>query len=53
MTREQAIQNQWSVANHRLAYSRNLFEKTGKGGQCNCADCKEHFAALESQEVGA
>ena len=49
MTHQQALQQQWVIAAHRIAFSRELMKDTGKGGNCECDACLEH---LEAMEVG-
>ena len=48
MTRQQAIQNQWTIAYHRMKFAEAA-KKDGKNPDCKCEDCREHFAALATQ----
>jgi hypothetical protein len=45
VTYEKAVDNQWNMAYHRIAVSREN-AKDGRPGQCKCAECKEHMEAI-------
>lgn len=45
MTYEAAVNNQWAVCQHRIAYSKE------HGKPCKCSDCLEHFAAIEAHDT--
>lgn len=43
MTYEQALQSQWTIAQHRIAYAKENQKP------CNCSDCREHLAAMATK----
>lgn len=44
MTYEQALQQQWVIAQHRITYAKENQKS------CNCSDCREHLAAINEGE---
>lgn len=44
MTYEQAKENQWNIAYHRIVYAKENQKP------CKCDDCKEHFEAIKAHE---
>lgn len=46
-TYEQAVSNQWSIANHRIAFAKEAEKDGDKNRSCRCKDCQEHMAAME------
>lgn len=47
-TYEEALSNQWSIANHRIAFAKEAEKEGDKNRSCNCKECKEHFEAMAS-----
>lgn len=50
-TYQQALQNQWTIANHRIAFAKEAEKEGRKNRSCDCKDCKEHFEALNSSQA--
>lgn len=48
-TYEEAVLNQWVIANHRLDFAKDAEKEGVKNRSCSCKDCKEHFEALEQK----
>lgn len=45
---EQAVEQQWQIAQHRIAFAQAVKDRgKGENPDCNCEDCKEHFAAMK------
>lgn len=45
-TYEQAVLNQWTIAQHRIDFAKEAEKDGDKNRSCPCKDCKEHFDAL-------
>jgi hypothetical protein len=43
LTKSQAINNQWTIAYHRLVYAKE------HNKPCRCVDCREHLAAMKEE----
>ncbi len=52
MTYEQAVQNQWTVAYHRMQFAKEAKAKD-KNPNCHCVNCREHLEAMAQGEKPA
>lgn len=48
-TYDEAVQNQWSIAYHRMKYAEWAKEHN-KNPNCHCDNCSEHFSALKARK---
>ncbi len=46
MTYQQAVQNQWTVAYHRMQFAKEAQAKE-KNPNCRCENCRAHLEAIE------
>lgn len=51
MTFEQAVSNQWTIAQHRIDFAKDAEKAGDKNRSCPCKDCQEHMAAMEPPAV--